>query len=381
MISEAVEFRDFDGARYYNLARLFRGDLSQTGPGNEAPSFVVGPRGLLVLKRRGQIVKVRHTHRGRLDPEELGELTSLAETATRHGARWIVVADGEALEEVNETASSTLGVGHDMVDLVLAVLESFASQLEAGRVTIWPNLFEGVRVPSRDALRRFFDTVLPPGTTFLLYVFDGQALWAEVICARGDQGIVVIAGHDALECGPPPWRWREEYKQLLTASAERFGPPSLGIFVSLEAAREILLGSRGGGELPRAMARRALIFDPLPPWLAGPLGIMAVRDAVQVGRRAKDRLVDKVAPRGLGATMASRVAGRVADKVRSSIGDRLRQAVPLDRVEQTVSKLKSRADLGEILGFDPFVLGGNLLDLVRSQAPETGTSSLTTDDS
>lgn len=381
MISKSVEFRDFNGTRYHNLEGLFRGDLARTDSAQEARAPGVGPRGLLVLKRRGRVVKVRHTHLGRLDPEGLGDLSSLADAAARHGARWIAVADGEALEEINEAASATLRVGHDMVDLALALLGEFETQIEKGRVSIWPNLFEGVRLPSRNALRRLFDVVLPPGTTFLLYIFDGEALWAEIICARGEHQIMVIAGHDALECGPPPWRWRDEYKMLLTASAERFGPPALGIFLSLDAAREILSGSWGGGELPKALARKELIFDPLPPWLAGPLGVMAIRDAVQVGRKARGRLVDKVAPRGMGARLAGRVAGRVADKVKSSIGDRLRNAVPLDRVEQTVNKLRSKADLGEILGFDPFVLAGNLLELARPQHEESREEMSAADDS
>ena len=350
MLSERVEFRDFDGERLGNLSRLLPGVSRLVGP---------GPAGLIVLRRDGRVVKVLHTHRGRLEPGPSADATSLCEAATGVGARWAIAADLDALAAANEAASARLVLGCDPIELALEVARALSDQAAAGAFELWPPIFDGVRIPSRDDLERLFDTVLPTRSSALVYVFDGTDLFAEVICVRGARDITTIAGHDALRSGQAPRRWREGYGQILDAARRELAPPSIGIFVARETLQRLLAPVQDG-ELPRALARRDLIFDPLPTWLAGPLGVLAARDVVEAGRRAGERLISRVRPDGLGAVIAGRVAGR------------LRRALPIERVGRTVDKLRRTADLSELIGFDPFVLGARLVELLRPDDDPSG---------
>lgn len=360
MLAERIEFRDFDAVRVGNLGRLVAsGPWSGGGLGRGN-----GPAGLIVLRRSGRVVKALRTGRGPIEPGPVAAAASLSEAAGLVGARWAVAVDVEALVAANEAASARLAVGCDLVDLLYEIVRALADQAAAGRLEVWPEIFEGIKVPPRDAIARLFDTALPPHTSALAYVFEGSTLRAELICVRGAREVATLAGHDALRCGPPPGRWREGYGQLLEAARRELAPPSIGVFVELEALRR-LMGTTGDGELPRALARRDLIIDPLPPWLAGPLGALAARDAVEAGRRVGERLLRRVGegmgPRatGLGAAIAGKVA------------DRLRRAAPIERVGETVERLRKSADLTELLGFDPLRLGARLIELCRSDDDPT----------
>ncbi len=365
MFSESIEFRGFDALRWARLARLIDDEHRRPLP--------PGPPGVLLLRRGGRVVKALHTHRGRLPVAELSVMETLHETARAISARWVISVDLDAVEAVVEEAAATFQVGGDLLDLALALGAAAERERDAGRLEIWPDLFEGVKQPSREALDKVFDIILPPRTSAMVYLFDGQELAAEIICARGPKEIVLIGGHEALETGPPPRRWREDYRRLLEAAERTFGKPSLGVFMSLDSATALL---QGRDELSGALARRDLILDPLPLWLAGPMGVVAVKSVVDVGLRAGAQIAERAKPSGLAGRLAGRVAGKVAGRVKrrlddrlrqvEHVGERLRQAGAFDRVEQTVGKLRAKTDLNEILGFDPIVLGRRVGELLRS---------------
>jgi len=214
---------------------------------------------------------------------------------------------------------------------------------------IWPDIFKGIRPPTREVLERVFDVVLPPKTSALFYVFDGTELFAELLVVRGASQLILIAGHDALDIGPPPRHWQEGYKDLIKACTERFEQPSVGVFVSRRAFVGLF---REEVKLSDAMARKELILDPLPLWLAGPLGLTALRDVVEVGRHATSQMIERFAPYGLGA----RVAGKMAGRLKQAIGDRVRDRAPIKKAEASWARLRQQTNLSEILGFDPTIL-------------------------
>lgn len=350
MIADHVEFSGFDPERVANLL-----DLAGRGPaGPEA--LLPGPPGLLVLKRGSRALKLVHTRTGRLGPAGVDLSAGLETLGRARGARWVLAAEEEAVNRATEEASGRLSPGADIVDFGLELGRALLSELEGGGIDLWPPLFDGVRVPARRDLERALDVVIPPRSCVLFYVFSGGTLHAEAICARGDRQIETIAGHGALGI-PVPARWRDEHRVLLEAAGRRFGPPALGVFASLDAVRALARGEVEAGELPRLAARKELIVDPSPPWLAAPLGLAALRGAVEVGKRAGERLAKRADPTGLGARLASRVGG--------ALRDRLRGSAVVERVEQRVGSIASAADLSEHLGFDPFVLAGRVAALLR----------------
>jgi hypothetical protein len=358
MISADAELRDFLGERLHHLSGL----LSRKH--GESPGSLPIPPGVILLRSDdGLPAKILHTRLGRIAPGSIhpDELTDLPRLANRLEARWIVSTEGGALTSINETASADLRPGQDMVDFWLCLARAAACEIEAGRITYWPDPFEGIALPSREALDRAFDALLPPNSSALLYVFDGPSLYAEAIVVRGSREIELVAGHDALEIGPPPLQWREGYRDLLKAAEARLAKPSVGVFVTLEAARAIASGKRSG-ELPKALARRELIVEPAPYWLAGPLGAVAVRDAVEVGRKARAQISERLDHAGLGGRLFKR-GGRLAGQVGGALADRLRQTAPMKKVEERVSSIQGPTDFEDLLGFDPFMVARKIREI------------------
>jgi hypothetical protein len=394
MIDDDVRFRDFQPERLLRLTRLamVRGEAGGTRP--------AVPPGILVLRDdAGRPVKALHSIEGRVDPHSLvsisnvpfpasssrqppvsslqsaaeptivgdaSELDDLGRFAASRRLRWVVDCRLSSLEEVIESASAALRPGEDLVQVGLCLARAAEAEVKAGRIRIWPDLLEGIAVPSRKALDRVFDIVLPPSTCALLYVFDGPALHAEVVVARGPRGVRSISGHDALEAGPPPRRWREKYREVLEAAETKLGPPSLGVFVELGAVRAMIGGSQPGA-FTRALASKDLIIDPMPLWLAGPVGAAAVHDAVEVGRQARAQLDGVLESSRLGRLWArsggGALAGRLAGQIRGAVGEKLRDAAPLRHVEEKLDHLRHKVDLAEVLGFDPFTVAERLAAL------------------
>ncbi len=357
MISETAQFRDFQGERLHRFSTLVP---KRSGDG------------LVVLSDDGeQIVKALHTSRGRIDPKSLRECSlddpaGLAE-ATKVG--WVVVAEVSSIASIHEAASAKLKPGEDLVEVGLCLARAASEEAKAGRLRYWPDLFEGLELPSRRTLDRVFDTLLPPETCVVLYIFDGSELYTEAIVSRGEHEIEAIVGHEVLDMGPPPRRWREDYKEILTKTEEKLGPPILGVFVSLDTVHKILDADRPG-ELARAMTRKDLIFDPLPFWLAGPIGAVAVRDAVSVSRKAGAQIAEKLDGGGLGGRLAKRggkLAGKLAGRVKGRLGGKLRSASPFRKMEEKAKDLRKQADLQEILGFDPFKVGDRFIKIWKGR--------------
>jgi hypothetical protein len=354
MIADRCEFRGFDAERVANLI-----DLAAPPGAARGSAIVAGPPGLAVLREGNRVRKAVHTVRGRLDPDQvrLGGSHDLGSLARAHGAKWVAVADAEALVAAHERASAALRPGCDLVDVGLEVGRAYVAELERGGVALWPDLLEGVTIPRRGNVEKALDVVLPPRTASVFYVFDGSRLHGELICARGDRQIEVFAGHDALGVGAPPARWKDEHKRLLEAVERRFAKPSVGIFVSLDTARAAARGQITSSEVPRLARRKDLIIDPLPPWLAAPLGLVAVKGAVEVGRKAGERIAKRVDPTGLGGMLAGKVGG--------ALKNRLKRTAVAGKVEETLGTISAKADLSEHLGFDPFVVSARFLALWR----------------
>lgn len=362
MLSERIEFRDIDGVRFTRLSRLLWS--SESEPPRPPPI-------VLFLRRGAQIVAVLHTRRGRVPLEEVGE-GDLEAMTKRLEARLGVSVELDAFRRIHESASGATFIGDDLADLILNLVVAGEREKIAGDLELWPDVFEGIKPPTRRALQQVFDTILPANSSILFYVFDGTSLDSEIIISRGERDIVLIGGHDSLQMGPPPRQWRRDYRRLLEAAERRVGGAALGVFVEKETALAVIRGEPRG-DISKALGRRDLIIDPFPVWLAGPLGAAAMKSVVSAGRRAGEQLVERVKPKGFAGRLAGRMAGKVAGRVRSRVSEGLKRTGAAERVEQTVGMLKKRVDLGDFLGFDPFRLGrriGEVFGASRSGADD-----------
>jgi hypothetical protein len=116
--------------------------------------------------------------------------------------------------------------------------------------------------------------------------------------------------------------------RILKEAAQRMAPPSVGVFADEAALRRVVFGTEPAA-LPRALASRDVILDPLPPWLAVLLGVDTAAKAAGTARSVLRRLD----PFGL----AERIdLGRLGDRARRRLGAEF----PLPR----------------ILGFDPLAV-------------------------
>ena len=128
-----------------------------------------------------------------------------------------------------------------------------------------------------------------------------------------------------------------------------------------------MIGGSQPGAFTRALASKDLIIDPMPLWLAGPVGAAAVHDAVEVGRQARAQLDGVLESSRLGRLWArsggGALAGRLAGQIRGAVGEKLRDAAPLRHVEEKLDHLRHKVDLAEVLGFDPFTVAERLAAL------------------
>lgn len=243
------------------------------------------------------------------------------------GVRLLLAAEEEALRDITEDVQTRWHHGDDLYVQTGVVLEQIRVALDAGAMIVWPDFLTVVLRLDAEAMRRFHDTVFPPGSSVLLYLFRKQSIHTSLIGVKGDADVETIAGHwtirERLGTFHP---WQDGYPQILSAVEKVHAPPSLGFFGEVESVAQMLASPRPG-QLSRAILDRRVIIDPMPPWMAATLGV----DAITRAARMSMNLLERADRFGLGKRFD--LSG-----VRREVKSRIDQQVDLER----------------IIGFDPF---------------------------
>jgi hypothetical protein len=308
------------------------------------------PRGgVIVVHEDGQILKLVHTRRGRLDPAwspepapqdgaralalRTGQTAPLAELARAHHASWALGLRLGALDEIMERFGARARRGDDITDQALQLVTIAREMMNEGAIASWPQRLRGLPVPSAHMVHRTLDALCGDGKALVLGLFDPSGLWTCFVARRRGRGFDVIAGPDELRpaLGLLSGDWRRDYRHLARAVEERYAPLGFGCFAELATFRGLQTDSRPGA-WSRAVAVRDVVIAPMPVAVGVGLGVDGVRYAMQSLRVLTERIVPVA------------LLGPVASAARS-------------RVAKATGK-----DIGAMLGFDPLAVLRALLE-------------------
>jgi hypothetical protein len=314
---------------------------------------------ILFVDQGKRVVHAVKAGQGSLDPATIalagtapGDLVAARRAL---GVGFLVVLEVGALARLQGEIDRRLSLDEDYPAQWLTILRAL-KRLNGAGVWVEPRVLDLIPPLAAEPLQRTFDLLVPGNSALLAYVFDARPadVHASVIAVVNDGDIELVTTHlglaDALP-GPARARaWRGQTGRVLSLVADRYAPPSVGLFVDRAAWQRIVVGP--SDQLTKEMAAGRLVIDPAPAWLRGLLG------GAQL------------------AALATRSARNLARFVPSSAR---RRAAGLAQSAQ--ERLKSTgAHPFALLGFDPIELWHKLRAYYRPR-PASGSSSTRSDDS
>jgi len=291
--------------------------------------------GLVLLTRDGRPAALADLRRGFVPlPAWLARDAAVDREVLRrlrreHGATWAVAVGGAALRRLDAALSRAFDPSGDLLDGLLRLAHEAREARRAGELLFSPALLDDVPIPAAAQVRSAFDLVLPDDRTALFYAFGPQGLSFGLVAEKRRGRLVCVAGHEALGgIAVRGAQWRAAVPRILRETALRFAPPAVGVFGDEAALRRIVFGTEPAA-LPRALATREVILDPLPPWLAVLLGLDTAAKAAGTARS----LLRRFDPLGLAERLDP---ARLARDLQQRLG-----------VEHPLARA---------LGFDPFAV-------------------------
>jgi hypothetical protein len=237
------------------------------------------PRGgVIVIHEAGTILKLLHTSKGRLDlPQPVPVVDGrvpLAELAAAHHASWALSAHRGALDEVMERFGARARRGDDLVEQSLLLVGIVRGMILEGAIESWPRRLRGVPIPTVPMVERTMDALCADGHAIALGMFKDEELWTAFVTRRRGRSFDVIAGPDELRpaMGHLSGDWRRDYRHLVRAVEDRYGPLSFGCFSEIDRFRELQIDARPGA-WGRAVAVRDVIVSPVPTAVGIALGV------------------------------------------------------------------------------------------------------------
>lgn len=303
MLTPDVRIEGFDAADWKALGELL-GEIGRPSPG--------APRGgVILLIDGGRVVKLLSTTRGRLDPSVAAAEGSLEALALAHHAAWAIRVDRSSLAELGDRFAWKLVRQDHFLGQILKLLSVVRELAEEGAVETYPRRVRALRVPSEKMITRVVDAVVPVGKTFLVGAFDGGEVVTSVALHRGNGGFDRIVGPSEVrrDIGLTSADWTRNVPGLGRAVELSVGPLAIGAFAQMTTWRH-LLGDPRPGAWAAAVLASELLFHPVAPAIAIPLGVDAGRAAVAVARDLAARFGDVL----LGTSPFGRELGRFRDR-------------------------------------------------------------------
>ncbi len=284
------------------------------------------PRGgVIVVHEEGEILKLLHTERGRLDPTSVapppelagsralalrtGEPSALGQLARDHHASWALGVRLGALDEVMERLGAAAQRGDDLTVQALRLCTIVRDMITEGSIASWPQRLRGVPVPAPHVVRRTLDALCGDGRAIALGLFDGGGLWTCFVARRRGHAFDVIAGPDELRAslGLLSGDWRRDYRHLAAAVEDRYAPLGFGCFAELKTFRA-LQTDPSPGAWSRAVAVRDVLVAPMPLAVGIGIGVDGARYAFQGLRVLTERIGPLAALGPIFGAARSRVA-------------------------------------------------------------------------
>lgn len=191
------------------------------------------------------------------------------------GVGFLAVLEVGAMARLFADVERRLRLDDDYPAQLLAALRALRHASGAG-VWLDPPLLDLVPPLAPEPLARTFELLVPSDSALLAYVFDARPpdVHASVIAVVEKGEIALVTTHlgleDALPAAALARAWRTQAARLLALVADRYAPPSIGLFAERSAWDRILVGP--SDQLARELAAGHVMLDPAPAWLRGLLG-------------------------------------------------------------------------------------------------------------
>jgi hypothetical protein len=295
------------------------------------------PRGGLVLVHEdGQVLKLLHTQRGRLDglasvapgespgpagPSSLANAVSqamalraglpsaLGQWARAHHASWAMSLRLGALDEVMERFGARARRSDDLTAQAILLVAIIREMIGEGAIATWPQRLRGIPLPMPNVVHRTLDALCPSGRAIALGLFDEGTLWTAFVARRRGAAFDVVAGPDELRpaLGLLSGDWRRDYRHLARAVEERYAPLGFGCFAELSTFRALQTDPRPGA-WSRAVAVRDVVVAPMP--LA--VGVAMGFDGAHYALRGLRSFTGRIAPLAAMAPLVSSTRSHLA---------------------------------------------------------------------
>ncbi len=292
MLTADVRFEGWTTEDWIRLVRLWQ---PRATPDRE-PTLPRG--GLIIIHERGQVLKVLHTKRGRLDPSiveptagggrelalalESGEAETLERLAGDHNAAWALGMRLGGLDEVMERFGARSRRDDDLTEQSLKFIEIVHEMISEGAIATWPQRLRGFPIPTAPVARRALDALCGEGRTVALGLFDAEGLWTSLVARRRGAAFDLIAGPDELRpaLGLLSGDWRRDYRHFAHAVEDRYGPMGFGCFAELSTFRALQTDTSPGA-WTRAVAVRDIVIARMPVAVGLALGLDGARYALK----------------------------------------------------------------------------------------------------
>ncbi len=257
------------------------------------------PRGgVVVIHEDGQVLKLLHTRRGRLDPSatpspahevaaralalRAGHPSALGPLARQHHASWALSMRLGALDEIMERFGERARREDDLTAQSLHLVTIVRDLIAEGAIATWPQRLRGIPVPTPPVVRRTMDALCADGHTIGLALFDGGDLWTAFVARRRGPAFDLIAGPEELRAGIGllSGDWRRDYRHFADAVEDCYGPLGFGCFAELSTFRALQTDPRPGA-WSRAVAVRDVVIAPIPAAVGLALGFDGARFALR----------------------------------------------------------------------------------------------------
>jgi hypothetical protein len=296
------------------------------------------PRGgVVVVHEDGNVLKLLHTHHGRLDPASAlppaeqadaralalrtGQPSALGQLARTYNASWALGMRIGALDEVMERFGARARRGDDLTAQSLMLVGIVREMIGEGAIATWPQRLRGLPVPAPHVVHRTLDALCPDGRAIALGLFDHGGLWTAFVARRRSGAFDVIAGPDELRpaLGLLSGDWRRDYRHLARAVEDRYAPLGFGCFAEVGRFRALQTDSQPGA-WSRAVAVRDVLISPMPMAVGVAIGFDGARYALQSLRVLTERIVPLAAIGPMVDAARSRVARVTGKDVRGLLG-------------------------------------------------------------
>jgi hypothetical protein len=283
MLTADVRVEEFDTEDWLALAELLssrRRTHAKPDPGG----------GLVVICEREKVAAAFSTRRGRLDGLDEMLVGPLADAVRYCRARWAVRLERTVIPRVADDFARAVARDDDSLAQAVKLVDVVRAFSDAGLVESYPRDLRQLLAKER-LFRRLVDALCPVGKTLLLGVFQDGAVRTSIALHRAAGGFDRIVGPATArrDMGLVSGDFTRDARGLARAVELSVGPLALGCFAETHVLEE-LLATATPGAWATAVAARKLVFHPLAPALALPLGVDVGRAAVAFARELASRL-------------------------------------------------------------------------------------------